>query len=168
MQIPAFKKAADTNHLAANPPVLKPLPALAAVCINNSRLGLFLYRGSYGVFASSLLLVFSPYIVEQPLWLLALLLCWGGLCWGYCQQTKCCIAGAISFTDNHWLLEHEGHSCQMELAGEVLCWSWLVILPLRDRTSGNIRQLVLFNDALNKDDSARLRRWLRACLTPKT
>ena len=166
MQIPAFKKVADGNNLAADIPVLKPLPMLVAVHINHSRFGVLLYRCSYSVFAASLLLVLYPFIVEQLLWLLALTLCWCGLWWAYCQQCKRDLTGALSFSGSHWLFEQEGRTCQLELTGEVLCWSWLIILPLRELASGKTRRILLFGDALNSADNTSLRRWLRACLVP--
>ncbi len=168
MQIPVFKQTVDTNGIAADSSALKPLPLLAAVHINNSRFGFLLYRCSYAVFALSLLLVFHPFIVEQALWLVVLLLCWSGLWRMYWREAKGSATGALSFSGNCWLLEQDGCTCQLELAGEVLCWSWLIILPFRDIEGGKTRRLLLFGDAVNKEDNARLRRWLRACLTPKT
>jgi len=167
VQIPAFKKAVDTDVIAADSPVLKPLPMLAAVYINHSRFGVLLYRCSYAVFALSLLLVFYPFIIEQPLWLLVLILCCSGLWLSYRREIGRCVTGALSFSGHHWLLEQEGRACQLMLAGEVLCWPWLIILPLRELASDKIRWVLIFGDAVNKDDNARLRRWLRACLTPK-
>lgn len=167
MQIPVFKKATDTDNSVADSSVLKPLPRLAAVCINNSRFALLLYRYSYGVFALSLLLVFYPFIVEQPFWFSGLVLCWLGLWLLYRRSIKSCVTGALSYSGNYWLLEQDDLTCQLELAGEVLCWSWLIILPLRETETAKARCLLVFGDALNKDDNAGLRRWLRACLTPK-
>lgn len=167
MQIPVFKKAVDTDSIAADSSVLKPLPLLAAVYLNNSRLGFLLYRCSYSVFALSMLLAFYPYIVDQPFWLLVLSLCWGCLWLVYRREIKRCVTGKLGFSGNYWLLEQDGRTYQLELAGEVLCWSWLIILPLREMASGKLRRVLVFGDAVNKDDSARLRRWLRACLTPQ-
>lgn len=167
MQIPVFKKAADTETSIADSSVLKPLPMLAAVCINPSRLALLLYRCSYSVFALSLLLVFYPFVIEQPFWVLALILCWGGLWIVYRREIKNCVTGALSFSGNHWVLAQDCGTSQLELAGEVLCWSWLIILPLRESATGKARRLLVFGDALSKEDSTSLRRWLRACLTPK-
>ena len=167
MQIPDFKKAVNADISAASDSVLKPLPALAAVQINNSRLGFLLYLCSYSAFAFSLLLVFYPFVIERPLWLFGLIVCWGGLWWAYRLQVSCCITGAFGFSGNHWVLEQDGVCCQLELAGEVLCWRRLIILPLREPASGKIQWLLLFGDALSSSDNARLRRWLRACLTPK-
>lgn len=167
MQIPAFKKAVDTDSIAADSSVLKPLPLLAAVYINHSRFGVQLYRCSYAVFALSLLLVFYPFIREQPLWLFGLTLCWGGLWLVYRWEIKRCVTGKLGFSGNYWLLEQNGRTYQLELAGEVLCWSWLIILPLREIASDKLRRVLVFGDAVNKDDNARLRRWLHACLTPR-
>lgn len=167
MQIPAFKKAVDTDVVAADSSVLKPLPMLAAVYINHSRFGGLLYRCSYAVFALSLLLVFYPFINEQPLWLCGLILCWTGLWRVYRGENRRCNAGVLSYSGDDWLLEQDGRTCQLTLAGEVLCWSWLIILPLRELVSGKIHWVIIFGDSVNKDDNARLRRWLRACLTPK-
>lgn len=166
MQIPAFKKAVDTDEITADPSVLKPLPLLAAVHINNSRFALLLYRCSYGLFALSLLLVFCPYIIDQPFWVLGLVFCWSGLWLTYRREISSCATGALSFSGNHWFFEQEGRTCQSELAGEVLCWSWLIILPLRETATGKARRLCVLGDALSKEDNASLRRWLRACLTP--
>ncbi len=167
MRIPVFKKAADACHSVADSSVLKPLPILAAVFIAQSRLALLLYRCTYSVFALSLLLVFYPFIIEQPLWMLALIFCWSSLWLAYRRQIRNCPAGALSFSGNHWVFEQDGCACQLELAGEVLCWSWLIMLPLRETTTGKTRRLLVFGDALSKEDGASLRRWLRACLTPK-
>jgi hypothetical protein len=167
VQIPVFKKAVDSKPFAVDSSALKPLPRLAAVSINRSHLGSLLYFCSYSAFAASLLLVFYPFIIEHTLWGLALLLCWGGVWWAYRQTSGHFVVGALSFAENHWLLEQARGAHQLELTGDVLCWSWLIILPLRDIESGKTCRLLLFGDALNKDDNARLRRWLRACLTPK-
>jgi hypothetical protein len=167
VQTPAFKKAVDTDVITADSSVLKPLPMLAAVYINHSRFGVLLYRCSYAVFALSLLLVFYPFISEQPLWLFGLTLCWGGVWLVYRRESRRCVTGALSYSGDHWLLEQDGSTYQLTLAGDVLCWPWLIILPLREIASGKIRWILIFGDALNKDDNARLRRWLRACLTPK-
>jgi len=167
VQIPVFKKAVDTDSIAADSSVPKPLPLLTAVYINNSRFGCLLYRCSYGVFTLSLLLVFYPFIYEQILWVLVLILCLGGLWLLYRRETKNCVTGMLSYSGDHWLLEQDGRSFQLALAGEILCWSWLIILPLRDMASSKVQRVLIFSDAVNKDDNARLRRWLRACLTPK-
>ncbi|MDO8344820.1 MAG: hypothetical protein Q7T48_16575, partial [Cellvibrio sp.] len=95
MQIPVFNKAADTENSVADSSVLKPLPMLAAVCINHSRFALLLYRCSYGLFALSLLLVFYPYITEQPFWVLGLILCWVGLWLMYQREIKSRATGKL-------------------------------------------------------------------------
>lgn len=167
MQTPVFKKAADRDSFPADISATKPLPTLAAVHIDISRLGLLVCRFGYAVFALSLLWVFYPFIIAQPLYLVGLVLCSAGLWWGYLQQLKYCTTGTLEFVQGHWCFERVGQHYQLELAAEVLCWSWVIILPLRDIASGKTQRLVIFSDALSRSDNARLRRWLRACLVPK-
>lgn len=167
MQIPACKKTVDADQLAAGSSVLKPLPLLAAVPIQYSRMGFLFYRCSYFAFALSLLLALYSYCVEQPLWILVLIFCWGGLWLVYRRQITNLVTGALGYSGDGWMLEQNGRACQLVLAGEVLCWPWVIVLPLREVAGGKTRRLFIFSDALSKDDNARLRRWLRACLTPK-
>lgn len=167
MQIPAFNKSTDADSGVTDSSPLKPLPSLAAVHIKNSRFALCLYHCSYGVFALSLLLVFYPYIIDNFLWIFGLIFCWASLWRVYRREITARPTGVLSFSEDRWLFDQDGCTCQLALAGEVLCWSWLIVLPLLDTTTGKSRRLLVFNDALNKHDNARLRRWLRACLTPK-
>jgi hypothetical protein len=182
VQIPVFKKAVDKDVLSATSNRSKPLPALAPVQLNHSCFGLLLYRCSYAVFALSLILVFYPFIFIQPVWLLALAVSWWGLWWAYRQKNTWSVIGLLEFRDGHWQLEQDGRTCQLELAGEVVCWPWLIILSLREITdhqasashqsdakhkTGDVLWLVIFGDALSSADNARLRRWLRACLIPQ-
>jgi hypothetical protein len=182
VQIPVFKKAVDKDISAATYNISKPLPALAPVQLNHSRFGLLLYRCSYAVFALSLILVFYPFIFIQPVWLLALAVSWWGLWWAYRLKNTRSAIGLLEFRDGHWQLEQEGRTYQLELAGEVVCWSWLIILSLHEITNhqastsdqsdakhktGDVRWLAIFGDALSSADNARLRRWLRACLIPQ-
>lgn len=167
MQTQASKKPADSEIGSADSSHLKPLPSLAAVHITCSHLALCLYRGCYGVFALSLLLILYPYIINNFLWSFGLIFCWAALWRVYRHEINTLTAGVLCFSDGHWQFDQGGCTCQLVLAGEVLCWSWLIVLPLRDTTTGKSRCLLVFSDALNKQDNARLRRWLRACLTPK-
>jgi hypothetical protein len=167
VQIPAFKKTVDADQAGVDASVLKPLPLLAAVHINHSHMGFLLYRCSYFTFALSLLLAFYNYVVDQPFWLLLLVFCLSGLWFAYRREITHSVTGRLSYSGDHWLLEQDGRAYQLELAGEVLCWSWLIILPLRDIADTKVRRVIIFGDALNKNDNARLRRWLRACLIPK-
>lgn len=168
MQTPAFKKTVDADPIVVSASALKPLPPLAAVRINDSRMGFLVYRCSYFTFALSLLLAFYNYVVDQPFWLLLLAFCLSGLWFAYRRQITQFVSGRLSYSGDYWLLEQDGCTYQHELAGEVLCWSWLIVLPLRDIADTKVRRVIIFGDALNKNDNARLRRWLRACLIPKT
>lgn len=172
MQIPVFKKVVDSLAGKAVdspdfPSSLKPLPPLVAVYINASRHRSILYRCSYFLFALSLLFAFYPFVLEQPAWILGVIVSIYGLWVLYHREMKNDLTGSLGFASNQWFFEQAGSQYQLELAGEVLCWSWIIILPFRETTSGKAHRLLIFNDALSKEDNARLRAWLRACLIPK-
>ncbi|MEN0035935.1 MAG: protein YgfX [Cellvibrio sp.] len=182
MQIPVFKKAVDSIADEAMdspdaPHSLKPLPPLVAVRLGNSCHRLILYRCSYFLFVVSLLFAFYPYILEQPVWVLGLMLSVVGLWLMYRREMTNDLVGSLGFADNTWVFEQGGRRYQLELVGEVVCWPWIIILPFREviasenisreTTGKKTRRLLIFNDTLCKEDNARLRAWLRACLVPK-
>jgi hypothetical protein len=182
VQIPVFKKAVDNiaDEAIDSPDVphsLKPLPPLVAVRLGSSRHRLILYRCSYFLFAVSLLFAFYPYILEQPVWVLGLILSVVGLWVIYRKEMANDLVGSLGFADNSWVFEQAGRRYQLELSGDVVCWPWIIILPFRETTIGErvsgettskkARRLLILNDALGKEDNARLRAWLRACLVPK-
>jgi hypothetical protein len=172
VQIPVFKKAVDAiaNKVVSPsdlPSSSKSLPSLAAVRINFSGHRLVLYRCSYFVFALSLLFAFYPYVREQFVWGLVLIVFLYGVWALYRKEMESDVIGTLGFADDQWFFEQAGSRCQLKLAGEVLCWPWIIILPFRETTTRKSRRLLIFNDALSREDNARLRAWLRACLVPK-
>ncbi len=174
MQIPGFRKKTTDSSVTDVVPVSKPLPLLVAVRFNRSRSLVVFYRFAYSVFALALLLVFCPFIIEQPAWLL-LFAC---LCWGLWRAYGHSLAqeptGSLAFTggnweDGRWLYDSasEHAPTSLQLAGPVLCWPWIIILPLRNPQTAKVITLPIFSDALTVSDNACLRRWLQACLIPK-
>jgi hypothetical protein len=166
VQIPVFKKAVDNNSPDLIPS-LKPLPLLVAVRINTSLRRSILYRCTYCIFALSILFAFYPFAREQPAWLFGVTMCIYGLWKMYRNEATAARTGSLGFVGNNWVFEHPNGRSQLELKGEVLCWPWIIILPFREFTNGKMRRLVIFSDAISKEDNARLRAWLRASLIPK-
>jgi hypothetical protein len=169
VQIPDFKNR--TADRALDPvSSLKPLPALAAVSLRSSFHLLWFYRGAYSLFALALLLVFYPFILKHIAGLVVLALLWWGLWWSYRYSLKHEPVGALRFSEGSWIYQRaDGETLPgLQLAGPVVCWSWVIILPLRDSETGETYRLPVFNDALTASDNASLRRWLQACLIPKS
>jgi hypothetical protein len=148
---------------------LKPLPALAAVSLRPSFYFKWFYRGVYSLFALALLLVFYPVILKHIAGLFVLGSLWWGLWWSYRYSLTHEPKGALRFSDGKWIYERaDGETLTgLQLFGPVVCWSWVVILPLRDNETGKTWRLPIFRDALTASDNASLRRWLQACLIPK-
>ncbi|HSC67201.1 MAG TPA: protein YgfX [Cellvibrio sp.] len=166
MQTLAFKKAVD-NTGSADLPSLKPSPLLAAVKIKASSHRSIIYRFSYLLFALCLGLAVYPFVIDQPMWIVPGIFALGFLYIVYRREMTNELTGALGYAGNQWVLEQAGMSHQLELAGEVLCWSWIIIMPLKDMADGKTCRLLLFADSMNSEDNGRLRAWLRASLIPK-
>lgn len=166
MQIPVSKQAVESDS-PDFPSLLKPLPSLPAVQINASRHRLILYRCSYLLFTLSVLSAFYPFVREQYVWAFGVIVTSGGLWAMYRREMAKDLAGSLSFVGNQWVFDQASGRYQLELAGEVVCWPWIIILPFRATNGRKSRRLLIFNDALSKADNVRLRAWLRASLVPK-
>ena len=168
VQIPDFKSHA-VDQTSDPGTSLKPLPALAAVGLRPSYYFRWFYRGAYGLFALALLLVLYPFILKYVAGLFVLAMLWWGLWWSYRYSLSHEPKGALRFSDGNWIYEPTGGEIEMglRLAGAVVCWAWVIILPLRHNETGKIYRLLIFRDALTASDNASLRRWLQACLIPK-
>ncbi|PUA26538.1 MAG: hypothetical protein B0W54_22575 [Cellvibrio sp. 79] len=165
VQIPGYKKTADLQAVSSSS---KPLPVLVAVSIFPSRWLLYFYRCTYLLLAACLLLIIFPWLITNIAWAILLVAGWWGLWRGYRYQQKDLFAGELGFESGEWLLKAVGVTGKYQLAGEVLCWPLLIILPLRELDTRKCRYLLIANDSLSPVDGARLRTWLRVCLKPKT
>lgn len=179
MQTPGFnKKATDACGLLpqssqAPSPASKALPPLAVLTIRDSAFLRRFYRCFYCLFAVALIIALGPYLSDERssaitrlIWCCATLLGCIGL-WCVCQrQCRAIPAGSLAYENGLWVLRDKNKLMNYVLAGDVLCWPWLIILPLKTM-DGCSRLLLLGADALEPADQARLRTWLRACLKPK-
>lgn len=195
MQIPGFKKRAvelasssSGDHLAEGLVSLvnsqhKALPVLAVLSIYHSPFLCRLYQVFYCALALSLWLAIAPYLMDVDVTLISnvlyviMLLAASGWFWRlYSRQSASIPVGLLTFQPNALMAPTTGQGAWIyadvdgekfyQLAGEVLCWPWLVILPLRSGDGGT-KNLIIAADALEPADQARLRTWLRACLKPK-
>lgn len=181
MPIPGFNnKTAESpdllpaGYISAADHSSKALPDLAALAIKLSAFLRFIYRLGFGLFALALLLAFYPYLadgnssnLQRLLLTLVLLLCELWL-WFCCRvQLRSIPAGTLAFNSGTWHWADTGGGREYQLHGAVVCWPWLIIVPLVDAASRRKLTLVLAKDALNTADRARLRTWLRACLKPR-
>lgn len=152
----------------------KALPDLAALVISPSGVLRFIYRTAYSLFALAITLALYPYLTDpdshtvQRILLLMLLVLFVLLLWyGFKRQMAAIPQGCLAYQAQRWQLTGAGIRQDFHLRGAVLCWPWVIILPLSELESGTKQTLVLAKDALSAADQARLRTWLRACLRPK-
>ncbi|WP_152600120.1 protein YgfX [Cellvibrio mixtus] len=169
MQIPGSRKTVNPATDIASLSLLKPLPSLVAVTITLSSLLTYFYRITYLLFAVCVFWVLFPWVLGNPFWLIVLASGWCGLWTGYQYQTQTLFSGMLWFERGEWILKVDmGTPQKYQLAGEVLCWSLLIILPMQSIDSGQRKYLLIANDALSPIDRARLRTWIRVCLRPKS
>ena len=69
-------------------------------------------------------------------------------------------AYSLEVKQGQWLLNGE----PAELAGSVVFWSWVMVLPLRNLQTGALQRLVICTDSTTNDDWRRLRVWLNMTL----
>lgn len=180
VQIPVFKKpTCDTDGLLTDELIessastSKALPPLAVLSISASVFLRTFYRVFYGVFALSLFAALIPYISSVDIevtvrfvWFVILLCSCAGLWHLYARQCAAIPFGSLAYGNGYWILCDKKEQMNCVLSGDVLCWPWLIILPLESEL-GKKRFLLLCRDAIKPADQARLRTWLRACLRPK-
>jgi hypothetical protein len=181
VQIPGFKKTAKSTSLlrdladSTSAPILpKALPPLAALVIAKSSFLRNLYRCFYSLLALALIIALFPYITDDGRvlifragWFALLVIALVGIWFMYGRQCALIPQGTLAYENGFWCLWIGGIKTNNVICGEVLCWSWLIVLPLKNIHNDHRQFLLLANDALKPADQARLRTWLRACLKPK-
>lgn len=70
----------------------------------------------------------------------------------------------VAVRQNVWQLKNGEGEFTVVPFGEILLWSWVIILPLRETISGRKHTIVLLQDSVKADDWRHLRVWLRTGL----
>ncbi|WP_189417780.1 protein YgfX [Cellvibrio zantedeschiae] len=68
---------------------------------------------------------------------------------------------SLEVQKNVWRLKSSAGESIFEPFGEILLWSGVIILPLRETISGRIHRIVILQDSVKPDDWRCLRVWLR-------
>jgi hypothetical protein len=66
----------------------------------------------------------------------------------------------LSIKNGIALLEMPHRKYYCEIKSDIICWQWLVIIPLYSAETGRTFRLVIASDSLKAEDNARLRRWI--------
>lgn len=196
VQIPGFKNLTTDSQsldrsiigsLELSDVQPKALPALAVLSISGSSFLCRLYLMFYCTMMAAIWVAFAPYLLDADTGIVKPILCLCtailSSCWLahlYLRQKAAIPVGLLAyqaeggnysgvvngFEEGYWIFTGSGGNVKYQLAREVLCWPWLIILPLKNQ-AGVIKNLFIAMDALDAADQARLRTWLRACLRPK-
>jgi hypothetical protein len=160
--------------LTLNSPPLTPPAAqksaasidLAAVSVRPSG---YLWRAQYSIYGALILLA---WVALLPFFLLAYY--WGliGVVFTFCVglaihkswRTKNAAPIQFEIKQNIWQLTTESGTCAVTLRDNVLLWSWVIVISLRENITGKSHDIIILSDSLTKEDWRRLRVWLLTCL----
>jgi hypothetical protein len=67
----------------------------------------------------------------------------------------------LTVTQKIWRLQTADGEVIVELYDDVLVWAGVIILPMRETSTGQKHRIVALSDSMNADDWRRLRVWLR-------
>lgn len=68
----------------------------------------------------------------------------------------------ISVKRGIWILEIENRKYYCELNAEILCWQWILIIPLYSAESRSVIRLVILRDSISAEENSILRRWIHS------
>ena len=71
---------------------------------------------------------------------------------------------SLSVTQKNWHLQTDAGSFAVEPCDEILVWSQLIIVPVREIMSGRKHRIIALPDSMKAEDWRRLRVWLRMAL----
>jgi hypothetical protein len=70
----------------------------------------------------------------------------------------------ISIKNGIWLVEFQNRHFYCELQSEIVCWQWIIIIPLYSPQSRKTFRIILLKDSLQAKADASLRRWVHSQL----
>lgn len=144
-------------------PLLAPISFVPS--LNLKRLRLI----GYGLFALSFGTALWPFLSDYPALMVLLVLLVIGLGYWLKPARQAQLAGTLAYSERGWVLQPSDgqQDRRLQLKGEVLIWSGLVILPFWDMKAQRLVRVVIAADSVSAADFARLRTWLRRNLVPK-
>lgn len=161
-KIPASNKSPDSYSLSVGQR-RSHVPLLAPIIIKPSR---WLWRAQlaiHGLLGLLFILALAPLIARNIIWMFLLLTLISLLLINLLVQRKTSklIPKILSYSAQGWLLTESGGEQSVRIVGEVVVWSWLVILRLKDNAQNSVITLVLLPDSVSSENLRILRVWLR-------
>jgi hypothetical protein len=136
---------------------------LAPVKIHPSRWLWRIEAAIYVVMAGSASIAIFPFLHTEFYWSLAWLafLVLVVFSMRSAWKTKNASSVTLSVTQNIWRIKKADLEFVVAPCDEMLLWSGVIILPVRDILSGKRHRMVALQDSMNAEDWRRLRVWLR-------
>lgn len=153
---PECPKVAETGLTVPDPESLS-MPLLASRRLRR------LVATTLLAFAALPTITLWPHLFGQPGWLLLLLCFWAlvGLGWWELHSWVRAYPSRLSLRGGEIWLEFPSEgvnsSCPAERVGESLVWSWLLVVPLKFRATGEQYILVCLPDSAEREALRRLR-----------
>ena len=149
-----------------SPPVAAASVDLAAIVVYPSRL---LWCAQLVVCVAMLLFAFValfPFFKQAFYWLMLWLVfvLAVGVALRYCHHLKNAAPMSFQIKQQRCLLTTHRGIYAVTIDGDVLLWSWLVIIPLRENLTGKQHVLIALPDSLSASEWRILRVWLKTCL----
>lgn len=130
----------------------------------------FLYRAQLTAYL--VMLIFSgiallPFLVTDWSWIAIWLVFAGatGMAISSARGRKNASPKTLHITQQQWRLTTCAGEFSVKHSGELLLWSWLIIIPVRELLSGRAHYLIALPDSLDKEEWRRLRVWLNLHFT---
>lgn len=79
-------------------------------------------------------------------------------------HTKSASPMRFDIIKNEWRLIKNNQVYSVSLAGEVLLWSCVIVIPLQEKLTGEKHYMVALLDSLSREEWRRLSVWLKTCL----
>ncbi len=139
---------------------------LAAVTVLPSR---YLWQAQLIIYSAMLVFAFIallPFFFAAAYWILlwlvfAFLI---GVAIYKSWQAKNAAPMQFEIKQNNWRLKTSKGEFSVTPNDEILLWSWVIVIPLRETLTRNLHYLIALPDSLTKEDWRRLRVWLMTCL----
>jgi hypothetical protein len=105
-----------------------------------------------------------PFFLSAFYWLLLWLLFAGLIAYALVKASRAKSADSLTLDVTQSVLTLTSDECVLvvDIDGEILLWSWLIIIPLREKLNNKIHRLVVLPDSLSPDE------WRRLCVWVKT
>ena len=139
---------------------------LALITFNPSH---FLWQAQLTIYLVMLVFAFIallPFFLTAFYWILLWLAfaLFIGIAIHVSWNTKNAAPISVEVKQNNWRLKTLTGEFAVTIHKEVVLWSWLIVLPLREKLTGKQYYLVALPDSLNQEDWRRISVWLRNCL----